>query len=546
MPMINTTTLWFIVFIWLCSIATLPAQDFVETAKLSPTVRHDQQKFGGTVAISGNYAIVGARNEEYDANEENPMQQAGAAYIFEKENDVWVFKQKLVQEHRWFNDEFGVFVSIEGEYAVIGIRGEDLDDPNDPDSNRSTQVGAAMVYKRDTDGIWKEYQLLSAGDEPGRGGQTGEKFGFPVKIKEGIIIAGALRTSKWVNGEYLARIGSVYVFEKDETTGLWVKQKQLMASDPVGQDQFGKMFDINDGTIIIGAALHEPGGIGTWVGAAYVFTKDETGEWVERQKLEASNPASYAQFGESVAITGDYIFCGAQGLQTQYEFGNDSAYGAVYVFKKNTEGLWEEVQYMVLDDIGSFDEKFGQSISAYGDKVLISANEKYIDNRTGNGQGKCYLYELNPNSGTWDLIQTIVPENHYRPKEFGLHIIMNEDRIIVADENDDGSDQNVNYNFSGAAHIFEINESLSIPDRIQNSNDIQVFPNPVGNYFFIKSEHSLSSSTITITDMLGRTVYADFGISIDRNAKIPADFSKGTYVLQVISNGQTYITKFTK
>ncbi|WAC02718.1 hypothetical protein N7U66_03340 [Lacinutrix neustonica] len=149
--MFTTSKRCFFIGIWLCSIATLFAQDFVETAKLYPNARHASQRFGHAVGISGNYAITGAHREQFDANEENAIEDAGAAYIFEKENEAWVFKQKLVQEHRWFVDNFGIAVSIEGDYAVVGIFGEDMDDPNE--ANVNTSYGAAMIYKRDANGI---------------------------------------------------------------------------------------------------------------------------------------------------------------------------------------------------------------------------------------------------------------------------------------------------------------------------------------------------------------------------------------------------------
>ncbi|WAC02717.1 FG-GAP repeat protein [Lacinutrix neustonica] len=194
--------------------------------------------------------------------------------------------------------------------------------------------------------------------------RTGEKFGFPVVIRDGVILVGALQTSLWSNGEYLAKVGSVYVFEQDENTDQWVKVKKLMPSDPVGHDMFGKMVDIHNGTIIIGASLQENYENDFRVGAAYVFTKDETGEWVERQKLEASNRRNGAQFGEAVAISGDYIFIGASGHAVYAASGNTSQTGAAYVFKKDTNGSWQETQYLFLDDVSVFDEKFGQSVSA--------------------------------------------------------------------------------------------------------------------------------------------------------------------------------------
>ncbi|MDO6758563.1 T9SS type A sorting domain-containing protein [Tamlana sp. 2_MG-2023] len=539
--MLITTIRKMLFFFCVTSSAFLFAQDFTETVKLAPSIRRSNQYFGGSVGISGDYAIVGAYGEAYDVNEENPIQYAGAAYIYEKEEGVWRFKQKLVQEHRWYSDHFGVMVSIEGEYAVVGITGEDMDDPEDPNSNRSTQLGVAMVYKRDTDGIWKEHQLIHGGDER----VSGEQFGFPVKIKEGVILVGALNTSEWLNGEYLPRTGSVYVFEKDALSDQWVKVKKLKGSDRVGQDVFGKMVDISNGTIIIGAAKHDPQENDYWVGAAYVFSKDETGEWIEEQILEASNRSNKAQFGESVAISGDYIFIGAP-THPRIVSGTGVESGAAYVFKKDYNGDWKEVQYIILEDASNFAEAFGQSISASGNRVIVSADKKpYISEEYGlRSKGVCYLYELNDDTDNWDLIQTIIPKYDYSDKEFGLHVIMSNNKIIVGDGKDNGGDQNINS--SGAAHIFEIPESLSISDLNNVNPSVFIYPNPVESTFFIQSKKILKDSHVLIIDMLGRRVYESSKITINGNHAIEVNLSKGSYILKIVSEGKTYTSKFVK
>ena len=75
--------------------------------------------FGWDVAVSGNTAIVGAR-QEGEAGEE-----AGAVYIFQQDNggaDNWGELAKLTASDAGAFDRFGYSVSISGDTAVVGTQ----------------------------------------------------------------------------------------------------------------------------------------------------------------------------------------------------------------------------------------------------------------------------------------------------------------------------------------------------------------------------------------------------------------------------------------
>ena len=71
--------------------------------------------FGYSVAISGNYAIVGAYLDNDKGN------NSGSAYIFERDSsDNWTQKIKLLASDGLYNDYFGYSVAISGNYAIVG------------------------------------------------------------------------------------------------------------------------------------------------------------------------------------------------------------------------------------------------------------------------------------------------------------------------------------------------------------------------------------------------------------------------------------------
>jgi hypothetical protein len=97
------------------------------------------------VAISGDYAIVGAQFEDGGGTD------AGAAYVFHRDplTGAWDAGTKLVAPDAQAFDEFGFSVAISGDYAVVGARLED-GGAGDPLS----AAGAAYVFRRTGLNAW--------------------------------------------------------------------------------------------------------------------------------------------------------------------------------------------------------------------------------------------------------------------------------------------------------------------------------------------------------------------------------------------------------
>ena len=94
---------------------------WTQTQKLTAGDRDPSDSFGGSAAISGNTIIVGA--DEYNFNRDHG---AGAAYVFEKNSSgVWAQTQKLTASDAATNDYFGGSVAISGNIALIGAMRDD-------------------------------------------------------------------------------------------------------------------------------------------------------------------------------------------------------------------------------------------------------------------------------------------------------------------------------------------------------------------------------------------------------------------------------------
>lgn len=82
--------------------------------------------------------------------------------------------------------------------------------------------------------------------------------------------------------------------------------------------------------------------------------------------------------------------------------------------------------------------------------------------------------------------------------------------------------------------------------EIINSNNLQVYPNPVKDVLNFKMANSLKAESIELYDMMGRKVNSTAASKVSTGVNM-SNFAKGTYVLKVKANdGKVYIQKILK
>src|SRR5690606_23197417 len=126
--------------------------------KLVASDRGAGDYFGTVVAISGDYIVIGAYNEDEDASGSNTLSDAGSAYVFVRNGSTWSQQQKLVTSDRNSGDYFGSSVAISGDYIVVGAR---LEDEDASGSNTLSNAGSAYVFIR-SGSTWSQQQKLVA------------------------------------------------------------------------------------------------------------------------------------------------------------------------------------------------------------------------------------------------------------------------------------------------------------------------------------------------------------------------------------------------
>ena len=180
--------------------------------------------FGGSIAISGSAAVIGAYQDDGER---------GSAYVFEKNSSgQWTQTQKLTASDRNPSDSFGGSVAISGDTIIVGA--------DEYDFNRDHGAGAAYIFEKNSSGAWTQIQKLTARDAA-----TNDYFGGSVAISGDIALIGAMRDD--------SRTGSVYVFEKN-SLGEWSQTQKLTASDAASGGLFGYAAAISGTRAIVGAS----------------------------------------------------------------------------------------------------------------------------------------------------------------------------------------------------------------------------------------------------------------------------------------------------
>ncbi len=242
--------------------------------------------------------------------------------------------------------------------------------------------------------------------------------------------------------------GAAYVFTK-QANGNYLQTQKLLASDGAVQDYFGCSVDISaDGlTVVVGA--FSGGDEGNGSGAAYIFTKQPDGSFSETQKLLASDGTTYDYFGFSIATSGDgsTVIVGAYGDEDK---GIDS--GSAYIFTKQSNGSYLQTQKLVAAD-GTPLDAFGYNaaVAADGLTVVVSAFKDgafHVDDK-GTNSGSAYVFTKQAD-GSYLETQKLVISDRTTHDRFGHSLAVSRDgsTVVIGAYRDD--DKGVD---SGSAYI---------------------------------------------------------------------------------------------
>jgi hypothetical protein len=359
----------------------LPSQQ----AKLTAADAAANDRFGVSVAVSGSTAVVGAYGKNTGA---------GAAYVFTRSGSTWTQRAKLTATGVAAGDYFGYSVAVSGSTVVVGAPAT------------SPNTGAAYVFTG-SGSTWTQRAKLTA-----TGGAPGDRFGYAVALSGSVAVIGATGSN--------SNTGAAYVFTGSGST--WTQQAKLTAADGAAGDYFGYAVALSGSTALVGAP-----GKSTSTGAAYVYAGSGS-SWPQQAELTASDPATTAYFGWSVALSGSTAVVGAP--------GNYNYMGTAYVFT-GSGGSWPQ-QAELAGNNGAAGDKFGLSVAIAGPTAVVGAPLS-----TG-GAGAAYVYT--GSGSTWPQQAELTAADAATGDHFGASVAISGSTAVAG--------ANGKNTATGAAYVF--------------------------------------------------------------------------------------------
>ena len=404
-----------------------------EVKKLLASDAQASDIFGSSVAISGDYAVVGAPNENAGGS------YAGAAYIFHRDptTDSWDGGTKITASDAQAWDWFGRSVAISGDYAIVGAYGEDAG---------GTDAGAAYIFHRTGTNTWDSGTKITSSDL-----QAYDSFGWSVAISGDYAIVGA-NAEDGGSGDPINVAGAAYIFLRTGGINSWDSGTKIVASDAQANDQFGYSVAISGDYAIVGAR-YEDGSIGDpsspadGPGAAYIYRRTGTTTWDSGKKITASDTQVNDQFGVSVAISGDYTVVGAYAEDTGGSYA-----GAAYIFLRTGTNTWDGGTKITASD-AQVNDWFGFSVAISGDYAVVGAYSE--DGGSGNpisDAGAAYIFSRT-GTNSWDSGTKITASDAQAGDAFGRSVGISGNYAVVGAYSEDGGSGDP-INGAGAAYIF--------------------------------------------------------------------------------------------
>ncbi|KAL7468633.1 hypothetical protein ACHAXS_012973 [Conticribra weissflogii] len=382
-----------------CFLLQVDADSSYELVRLSPDDASNGDGFGWAVSMStdGNFVLVGAPSESNDE---------GAAYIF-KWNEIagsgWVQQSKLVRDasDAATGNFFGRAVAIDDDVALVGF------------PFWSTKRGKVYVYRRESSGgadSWVQDTTLTGA------GTSYEHFGYSLDISGNYAVIGAIG--------YSSARGSAYIYNFSDKSS-----KIILASDGDSGDRFGWAVSICDNVAIVGSpGTQYPSGY-SGAGAAYIF-RSNNGDWIEEQKVEASDRNSNDTFGRAVAVRGDYVIVGAPHHDTDGNYDSGAAYLFLSVSNVDGERAWTQIQKLSADD-GADNDYFGWSVDFFGNNAIVGA---YSNDAVNPDSGASYVFQQEINGCVCSVLlqeAKLSPTDLNSNSYFGSSVATNKISFIV-------------------------------------------------------------------------------------------------------------------
>ncbi len=309
-------------------------------------------RFGQTLALDGNVAVVGAPGSLFG--------RIGTVHIFRYNGSRWVEEQVLGGQ----GTSRGSSVALEGKRLVLGVPGAYV--RGGPSGNHA---GAAEVFEYNGT-TWNLTHTLVANDPDAFDG-----LGSAVAISGNTILCGA--PGEGDNHLGILYMGAVYAFDFDGVR--WNQVQKMRAISGSDNSQFGLEVQLQGDVAAIGAPWKDYN-----AGAVYVFRR-KAGVWRQEEKMRSPWLGSHQDFGLTIALDGQYLVTTDHGRDTAGNFG-----GAAYAYRYDGARWLPEPAFQGSQTVPP--GVFGYDVVVQGSTAVVGAWEDLRPHSVG----AVYVFDVTP------------------------------------------------------------------------------------------------------------------------------------------------------
>jgi len=383
-------------------VRTLVAVAFATVLATAPA---QAQQFGYQIAFDGDHLLV---TEPVDPGGTGTEGSPRTLYSYTRRGSEWVQTGTLQAPAHTGSDYFGRAMALDGDRLIVGATSVDKNADGESD-------GTVYIFRRAGDGWTFDSELRP------------ESVGFDASYGRFISVAGDVLV---VTALGYGDTGAAWVFERDGSGG-WREAALLTPEDPASQQEFFGWGAHTDGQRVIVGAFHIESQQGGAPGAAYVFGRNEAGEWVQEARLMRDDQDSEGSdlflqgFGTQIAvgISGDHALVGFPGA--------DGGAGLAVRFERRRTGDWVRT-----GSLAAFDRQPG---AGFGAAFYGHDGDLWVAAPGADGLGAIYAYSWDQDAGTFAAAKKIrAGEGTDVGDAFGLAMAASGGVAAIGQPTDDG------------------------------------------------------------------------------------------------------------
>lgn len=419
---------------------------FYQIQKITDSYGGNNYNVGEAISIYKDYIVINS----------NTSDNRGAVVVFKLSSDGLFYQtQKLTDDYGSASNQFGLSLSIYGDYIVVGS-------PSD-----YSLAGSATIFKLSSDGLF--YQLQKLTDHSGA---SPDSYGNinAVSIYDDYIVVGS-----YLDDDNGNNSGSAFVY-KLSSNGLFYETQKITDHTGIANDRFGTSISMYNNYIAIGASSSNRDSVS-------IYKLSSNGLFNAIQKITSHDSSTDIEFGVSTGIYDHNLVIGSS--------NNNAGVldGSVYVYELGVNGLFTEI-LKITEHGGSVGDYVGKHVSIYGDYICIPL---IGDDEKASNAGSSLIYQLSKyNNNNLKISQKITDHNGAISNAFGSVVDIYDDYIISSSPFDGSETQ-------GSVSILKISSDnlyyqvqkitqLSYPSSINFGESLSIY----GNYIVVGSDNESS------------------------------------------------------